>query len=78
MPATNSRWNRRAWLLGRAAAKAGQSLLDCPEPERRGYGSSLSAKIAHRHYVLVFRRWWRDGFLSITVFPIHIQRSNPR
>jgi hypothetical protein len=70
MPETRSRWNRRAWELGKAAAKAGKSLLDCPDPEPRGYGESVSAKKAHRHYVLVFRRWWRDGFLSVTVFPL--------
>jgi hypothetical protein len=69
-PETNSRYLKRAWKDGRAAALAGKSLLDEHDPPRRGYGKSIAAMAAHKHWCRVYRRWWRDGFMSVTLFPL--------
>ena len=68
IPATRSRAFVGAWRKGRGAALEGKSLLDCPYPDRRAG--------ARNHIVTfsrAFRKYWRDGFESVTLFP----RRNP-
>ena len=64
IPSTRNRALVGAWHKGRAAAIAGSTLDDCPYPDRRAgeHGQIVTFSRA-------FRKWWRDGFESITLFP---------
>jgi hypothetical protein len=68
IPATRSKALASAWRKGRAAALEGRTMADCPYADRRGG--------EHRQVVTfsrAFRKWWRDGFESVGLFP----RSDP-
>jgi hypothetical protein len=64
IPPTRSRALAGAWRKGRQAALDGRTLADCPYPDRRAgvHGQVVTFSRA-------FRRWWRDGFESVGVFP---------
>lgn len=64
-----NRYHAKAWRDGRAAALAGVSYLECPTPAPRGYGDSIAARRAHTHWVRVYRKYWRDGYQSVRLFP---------
>jgi hypothetical protein len=71
IPPTRRKELVRAWHAGKAAAIAGQTLVDCPpasQIERRGYGSSIAARRAHLAYARQWQRFWRDGFQSVGLF----------
>lgn len=65
IPATRSKAFVGAWRKGRLAAIEGKSLADCPYPDRRGgeHGQVITFSRA-------FRKFWRDGFESVGLFPI--------
>ncbi|HBY59193.1 MAG TPA: hypothetical protein DEH78_05190, partial [Solibacterales bacterium] len=48
----------RARLRGRAAARAGGSIADCPYPDKRTQSGRLTWSRA-------FRRAWMDGFAEV-------------
>ena len=70
IPPTRSKALVGAWREGRAAALDGRRLSDCPYRDKRAG--------CHGHVVTfsrAFRKWWRDGFESVYLFPSERSRS---
>jgi ribosome modulation factor len=67
IPATNSRALAGAWRKGHEAALAGKSMMDCPYRDKRSVNRGLS--LGRITWSRAFRKWWRDGFESVTLFP---------
>ena len=53
------------------AALEGQALVDCPYPDRRGSNGRIT-------FARTFRKYWADGFQSVTLFPGQGKRRNDR
>jgi hypothetical protein len=62
IPATLSKALAGAWRKGQEAALAGKTQMDCPYGDVRTYRGGVT-------YSRSFRKWWRDGFESVTLFP---------
>jgi ribosome modulation factor len=71
IPPTRSRAFVGAWKRGRQAALDGRSLDDCPYLDRRNHRGSIT-------FSRTFRRYWRDGFESVGLFPRRIGDDDGR